>query len=66
MAQLTSQLEAAEQRLKDLDRQRQRLEEDHQEADRLTPEIPPMPSPGWNAIWRAGKRPCKPTSAAAR
>ena len=36
MAQLTSQLEAAEQRLKDLDRQRQRLEEDHQEADRLT------------------------------
>ena len=36
MAQLTSQLEAAEQRLKDLDRQRQRLEEDQQEADRLT------------------------------
>ena len=36
MAQLTSQLEAAEQRLKDLDRQRQRLEEDQHEADRLT------------------------------
>ncbi|MEY4952077.1 MAG: chromosome segregation protein, partial [Pseudomonadota bacterium] len=36
MAQLTSQLEAAEQRLKDLDRQHQRLEEDRGDADRLT------------------------------
>ncbi|MBS0480589.1 MAG: AAA family ATPase [Proteobacteria bacterium] len=36
MAQLTSQLEAAEQRLKDLDRQYQRLEEDRGDADRLT------------------------------
>ena len=36
MAALTSQLEAAEQRLKDLDRQHQRLEEDRGEADRLT------------------------------
>jgi chromosome segregation protein len=36
MAQLTSQLEAAEERLKDLDRQHQRLEEDRGDADRLT------------------------------
>lgn len=36
MAQLTSQLEAAEQRLADLGRQQQRLEEDRFEADRLT------------------------------
>src|SRR6187401_2321479 len=36
MASLTSQLEAAEQRLADLDRQRQRLEEDRGEADRMT------------------------------
>ena len=36
MAQLTSQLESAEQRLKDLDRQHQRLEEDRGDADRLT------------------------------
>ena len=36
MAALTSQLEAAEQRLADLDRQKQRLEEDRGEADRLT------------------------------
>ncbi len=36
MAALTSQLEAAEQRLKDLDRQKMRLEEDRVEADRLT------------------------------
>ncbi|WP_088306705.1 chromosome segregation SMC family protein [Novosphingobium sp. B 225] len=36
MAQLTSQLEAAEQRLADLDRQQQRLEEDRGDADRLT------------------------------
>ncbi len=36
MAQLTSQLEAAEQRLKDLHRQHQRLEEDRGDADRLT------------------------------
>ncbi|MFC0687050.1 AAA family ATPase [Novosphingobium clariflavum] len=36
MATLTSQLEAAEQRLKDLDRQKQRLEEDRGDADRLT------------------------------
>jgi chromosome segregation protein len=36
MAALTSQLEAAEQRLADLDRQRQRLEEDRGDADRLT------------------------------
>ncbi|WP_309621856.1 chromosome segregation protein SMC [Novosphingobium sp.] len=36
MAQLTSQLEAAEQRLGDLDRQHQRLEEDRGDADRLT------------------------------
>src|SRR6187401_3273157 len=36
MASLTSQLEAAEQRLGDLDRQRQRLEEDRGEADRMT------------------------------
>ncbi|MEO0062932.1 MAG: Chromosome partition protein Smc [Pseudomonadota bacterium] len=36
MAQLTSQLEAAQQRLADLDRQHQRLEEDRFEADRLT------------------------------
>lgn len=35
-AALTGQLETAEQRLKDLDRQRQRLEEDRGEADRLT------------------------------
>ena len=36
MATLTSQLEAAEQRLADLERQHQRLEEDRGEADRLT------------------------------
>ena len=36
MAALTSQLEAAEERLKDLDRQQQRLEEDRGDADRLT------------------------------
>ncbi|MBM0170294.1 chromosome segregation SMC family protein [Altererythrobacter sp. C41] len=36
MAALTSQLEAAEQRLSDLDRQKARLEEDRSEADRLT------------------------------
>ncbi len=36
MATLTSQLEAAEQRLTDLDRQRARLEQDRGEADRLT------------------------------
>ncbi len=36
MAALTAQLEAAEQRLADLDRQRVRLEEDRGEADRLT------------------------------
>jgi chromosome segregation protein len=36
MAQLSSQLEAAEDRLKDLDRQHQRLEEDRGDADRLT------------------------------
>jgi chromosome segregation protein len=36
MATLSSQLEAAEQRLADLDRQKQRLEEDRFEADRLT------------------------------
>ena len=36
MAQLTSQLEAAEQRIKDLDRQHQLLEEDRGDADRLT------------------------------
>ncbi|MCJ2178513.1 chromosome segregation protein SMC [Novosphingobium album (ex Hu et al. 2023)] len=36
MATLTSQLEAAEQRLKDLDRQRTRLEEDRSDADRMT------------------------------
>ncbi|HCF24674.1 MAG TPA: chromosome segregation protein SMC [Novosphingobium sp.] len=36
MAQLTSQLEAAEEKLKDLDRQHQRLEEDRGDADRLT------------------------------
>ncbi len=36
MAALSSQLEAAEQRLADLDRQKQRLEEDRFEADRLT------------------------------
>lgn len=36
MAALTSQLEAAEQRLADLDRQQQRLEEDRGEADRMT------------------------------
>ncbi|TCM17322.1 condensin subunit Smc [Novosphingobium sp. PhB165] len=36
MATLTSQLEAAEQRLKDLDRQKTRLEEDRGDADRLT------------------------------
>ncbi|WP_310534327.1 AAA family ATPase [Novosphingobium sp.] len=35
-AALTTQLEAAEQRLKDLDRQRTRLEEDRGDADRLT------------------------------
>ncbi|MFV0644620.1 MAG: AAA family ATPase [Sphingomonadaceae bacterium] len=36
MSALTSQLEAAEQRLSDLERQRQRLVEDRGEADRLT------------------------------
>ncbi|MDB5724254.1 MAG: chromosome segregation protein, partial [Novosphingobium sp.] len=36
MAALTSQLEAAEQRVADLDRQRQRLEEDRGDADRMT------------------------------
>ncbi len=36
MAALTTRLEAAEQRLADLDRQRRRLEEDRGEADRLT------------------------------
>ncbi len=36
MAALAGQLETAEQRLADLDRQRQRLEEDRGEADRLT------------------------------
>ncbi|MFC3098820.1 chromosome segregation SMC family protein [Alteraurantiacibacter palmitatis] len=36
MAALASQLEAAQQRLADLDRQQQRLEEDRFEADRLT------------------------------
>ena len=36
MATLTSQLEAAEQRLKDLNRQKLRLEEDRGDADRLT------------------------------
>ena len=36
MAALTSQLEAAEQRLADLDRQKRRLEEDRGDADRLT------------------------------
>lgn len=36
MAALSTQLEAAEQRLADLDRQRVRLEEDRGEADRLT------------------------------
>ncbi|MCK9543991.1 MAG: AAA family ATPase, partial [Novosphingobium sp.] len=36
MATLSGQLEAAEQRLADLDRQRQRLEEDRGDADRLT------------------------------
>jgi chromosome segregation protein len=36
MAALSSQLEAAEQRLADLDRQKQRLEEDRGEADRMT------------------------------
>ncbi|RZV34333.1 MAG: chromosome segregation protein [Sphingomonadaceae bacterium] len=36
MAALTSQLEAAEQRLADLDRQKARLEEDRTDADRLT------------------------------
>jgi chromosome segregation protein len=36
MAALTAQLEAAEQRLADLDRQKTRLEEDRGEADRLT------------------------------
>ncbi len=36
MAALTAQLEAAEQRLADLDRQKARLEEDRGEADRLT------------------------------
>ncbi|WP_374405030.1 chromosome segregation SMC family protein [Pelagerythrobacter sp.] len=36
MAALTSQLEAAEQRLADLDRQHARLEEDRKDADRLT------------------------------
>ena len=36
MAALTGQLEAAEQRLADLDRQKQRLEEDRGEADRMT------------------------------
>jgi chromosome segregation protein len=36
MAALTSQLEAAEQRLADLDRQRERLEADKGDADRMT------------------------------
>jgi len=36
MAALTSQLEAAEERLADLDRQRQRLEADRGDADRMT------------------------------
>lgn len=36
MAALTTQLESAEQRLADLDRQRQRLEEDRGDADRMT------------------------------
>jgi len=36
MAQLTSQLEAADERLKDLERQHKRLEEDRGDADRLT------------------------------
>jgi hypothetical protein len=36
MASLSSQLEAAEQRLADLDRQRERLEADRGDADRLT------------------------------
>ncbi len=36
MAALTSQLEAAEERLANLDRQKARLEEDREEADRLT------------------------------
>ncbi|HBQ54613.1 MAG TPA: chromosome segregation protein, partial [Erythrobacter sp.] len=36
MAALTSQLEAAEQRLADLDRQKARLEADRGDADRLT------------------------------
>lgn len=36
MTALTSQLEAAEERLADLDRQRRRLEEDRGEADRMT------------------------------
>jgi len=36
MAALSSQLEAAEQRLADLDRQKRRLEEDRGDADRLT------------------------------
>ncbi len=36
MAALASQLEVAEQRLKDLDRQKLRLEEDRGEADRMT------------------------------
>ncbi|RIV89288.1 chromosome segregation protein SMC [Aurantiacibacter zhengii] len=36
MAALASQLEAAEQRLKDLDRQKSRLEEDRVDADRMT------------------------------
>ncbi len=36
MAALTSQLEAAEDRLKDLNRQQQRLEDDRGDADRLT------------------------------
>ena len=36
MASLTSQLEAAEERLKDLDRQKTRLDEDRGDADRLT------------------------------
>jgi chromosome segregation protein len=36
MAALSSQLEAAEQRLADLDRQRERLEADRGEADRMT------------------------------
>ena len=36
LATLTSQLEAAEQRLKDLDRQKRRLEDDRGDADRVT------------------------------